>query len=112
MHTCSVQGAEAPLSGLIAMLAAAEVLGNSGYADVYRRRLIFTAFAGEPWGSMGSKRFLWELHSHENSTRGLMLDQIQQARLYTSWHNITRQGHWCNFMIRHGRMHCFRMGIS
>lgn len=77
---CHVQGADAPLSGLIAMLAAAEMLGNSSYADLYRKRLVFAAFAGEPWGYMGSKRFLWELHSRENSTRGLSLEQIEQVR--------------------------------
>ncbi len=61
------------------MLAAAEALGNSSYADVYRKRIVFAAFSGEPWGYMGSKRFLWELHSGENSTRGLSLNQIEQA---------------------------------
>ncbi|CAL8470795.1 g10337 [Coccomyxa elongata] len=72
------KGADAPLSGLVAMLAAAEALGNSSYADVYRKRIVFAAFSGEPWGYMGSKRFLWELHSGENSTRGLSLNQIEQ----------------------------------
>ncbi len=61
------------------MLAAAEALGNSSYADVYRKRIVFAAFSGEPWGYMGSKRFLWELHNGENSTIGLSLDRIEQA---------------------------------
>ena len=61
------------------MLAAAEVVGNSSYGDVYRKRLVFAAFAGEPWGYMGSKRFLWELHTRENSTLGLSLEQIEQV---------------------------------
>lgn len=74
-----MQGAEAPLSGLIALLAAAEILGNSSMAAGYQRRLVFAAFAGEPWGYMGSKRFLWELHSGENSTHPLSLAAIDQV---------------------------------
>ena len=74
-----MQGAEAPLSGLIALLAAAEILGNSSMAAGYQRRLVFAAFAGEPWGYMGSKRFLWELHNGENSTRPLSLEAIDQV---------------------------------
>ncbi|CAL5224917.1 g7683 [Coccomyxa viridis] len=73
------KGAEAPLSGLIALLAAAEILGNSSMAAGYQRRLVFVAFAGEPWGYMGSKRFLWELHNGENSTRPLSLEAIEQV---------------------------------
>lgn len=61
------------------MLTAAEVIGNSSYGDVYRKRLVFAAFAGEPWGYMGSKRFLWELHSGENSTLGISLKQLEQV---------------------------------
>lgn len=61
-------GADAPVSGLIAMLAAAELLGSSNATAAvaaaglrYRRRLVFAALGGEPWGLMGSKRLLWEL---------------------------------------------------
>ena len=61
------------------MLAAAEILGNSTMSAQYERRLVFAAFAGEPWGYMGSKRFLWELHTGENSTRPLTLDAIDQV---------------------------------
>ena len=45
----------------------------------YQRRLVVAAFAGEPWGYMGSKRFLWELHNGENSTRPLSLEAIDQV---------------------------------
>ena len=75
----SLQGAEAPLSGLIAMLAAAEILGNNTLNAQYERRLVFAAFAGEPWGYMGSKRLLWELHTGEKSTKPLTLDAIDQV---------------------------------
>ncbi len=61
------------------MLAAAEILGNSTMSTQYERRLVFAAFAGEPWGYMGSKRFLWELHTGENSTRPLTLYAIDQV---------------------------------
>ena len=61
------------------MLAAAEILGNSTLSAQYGRRLVFAAFAGEPWGYMGSKRFLWELHTGENSTRPLTLAAIDQV---------------------------------
>lgn len=64
----AMAGADAPVSGLIAMLAAAEVLGHpnataalAAAGQRYRRRLVFAALGGEPWGLMGSKRLLWEL---------------------------------------------------
>ncbi len=77
---CCAQGADSPLSGLVAMLAAAEALGRAGHAPQYRRRLAFCALAGEPWGLMGSKRLLWELARRGNATAGLALDRIDQAR--------------------------------
>ena len=61
------------------MLAAAEALGSSGHAAQYRRRLVFVALSGEPWGLMGSKRLLWELAAGGNATSGLDLARIDQA---------------------------------
>jgi hypothetical protein len=46
---------------------------------------VFVAFSGDPWGYMGSKRFLWELHSRQNSTAGLTLDAIDQVRSFMVW---------------------------
>ena len=77
---CWLQGAEAPLSGLVALLAAAEVLGNASAATNYTRRLVFAALAGEPWGLMGSRRLLWQMHAGHASTRGLSLIDIEQVR--------------------------------
>ena len=74
------QGAEAPLSGLVAMLAAAEALGNASAAGNYSRRLAFVALAGEPWGLMGSRRLLWQMHAGDPSVHGLRLDAVEQAR--------------------------------
>ena len=45
----------------------------------HERRLVFAAFAGESWDYMGSKRFLWELHSGSAATAGLSLERIDQA---------------------------------
>lgn len=98
-HEAAV-GADAPVSGLIAMLAAAEVLGSSNATAAlaaagarYQRRLVFAALAGEPWGMMGSKRLLWELSTaaSNSSLAGLGLtngslagvlevDQVGRAR--------------------------------
>lgn len=78
-HEAAV-GAESPVSGLIAMLAAAEVLGSADasaavgqYRERYRRRLVFAALGGEPWGLMGSKRLLWEAASGAPSVAGFDL---------------------------------------
>jgi nicastrin len=71
-HEAAV-GAESPASGLIAMLAAAQLLGSAGGAARYRRRLVFAALAGEPWGLMGSKRLLWELEAGNSSMAGFSL---------------------------------------
>lgn len=54
------QGANAPFSGLVATLAAAQILGAAGGgaggapgAD-YTRHVVFTALAGETWGWVSS----------------------------------------------------------
>ncbi|GBF91523.1 nicastrin [Raphidocelis subcapitata] len=77
----SIQGANAPLSGLVALLAAASLLGDSpalraGAAD---RQVVFLALAGEPWGYMGSKSFLWELERRGAAVAGLDLGLIDQV---------------------------------
>ena len=74
------QGADAPLSGLVAMLAAAQVLGNGTKGiQSWRRRLVFGAMAGEPWGLMGSRRLLLEMQQGTNGTQGLALNRIEQV---------------------------------
>ncbi|KAK9832610.1 hypothetical protein WJX81_003488 [Elliptochloris bilobata] len=74
-----IRGAEAPLSGLVAMLATAEALGNASAAGAYSRRLVFAALAGEPWGLMGSRRLLWQMHAGDPSVQGLRLDAVKQV---------------------------------
>lgn len=71
------------MSGLIAMLAAADELGKAQcrQAKSYRRRIVFLALAGEPWDYMGSRRLLWEMQQGSNATAGLDLDLIDQVAL-------------------------------
>lgn len=78
-HETSV-GAEAPLSGLLAMLAAAQTLA-AGYKSSmpYRRRLAFVAVSGDTWGGMGSRRLLWELHTGAASVKGIHMSDIDQV---------------------------------
>ncbi len=73
------QGAEAPLSGLLAMLAAAKALGAAQDSSGYRRRLVFAAMAGDAWGAMGTRRLLWELQLGSATTAGLNLVDIDQV---------------------------------
>ena len=77
-----IRGSDAPLSGLVAMLAAAHALRASAQAaarsspspppspppswpSLFSARVAFLALAGEPWGYMGSRRFLYELETGE-----------------------------------------------
>jgi nicastrin len=62
------------------MLAAAEALGNASASGNYTRRLAFVALAGEPWGLMGSRRLLYQMHAAAPAVRGLALDAVEQAR--------------------------------
>jgi len=52
-----------------------------------RRQLVFLCLAGEPWGYMGSRRLLWDMHKSKfmNATGntydpGLDLDDVDQVR--------------------------------
>ena len=78
--SCS-QGANNPLSGLIAMILAARVLQQQQSASglFSNRQLVFVALAGEGWGYMGSKRLLWELSQGSPAVDGLKLDMIDQV---------------------------------
>lgn len=89
----SVQGADAPLSGLVAMLSAMSLLGapadaaDAGAAgggvaappSGFTRQLVFVALVGEPWGYMGSRAFLWELERGGVTVQGLDLVLIDQV---------------------------------
>lgn len=75
------QAADSPISGLIAMMAAAQVLGSTEndplVVQSYQKRIIFLAVTGEPWGYMGSRRLLWEMENGNLSVQGLELDSIE-----------------------------------
>ena len=68
------------MGSLITLLAVADILGNNTAAvATYSKRLVLTAFVGEPWGFMGSKRLLWEMYNEADTTDGLNLDVIEQV---------------------------------
>jgi nicastrin len=75
------QAADSPLSGLIAMLATAQVLGSTENSPLivqkYQKRVVFLAVMGEPWDFMGSRRLLWELENGGLSVQGLEVESIE-----------------------------------
>lgn len=74
-----VQAADSPLTGLIAMLAAIDILRQTNASLTYTRRLAFLAMAGEPWDYMGSRRLLFDMYQNSTSTAGLNLALIDQV---------------------------------
>ncbi|GAB2212538.1 hypothetical protein Drorol1_Dr00020511 [Drosera rotundifolia] len=64
-------GADSPVSGLVAMLAAADALSHIDDSQSFKKQLVFLIFTGEAWGYIGSRRFLHELDLQSNSTKGL-----------------------------------------
>ena len=72
------------MGSLITLLAVADILGNNTAAvATYSKRLVLTALMGEPWGFMGSKRMLWEMYNRADTTKGLDVENIQQASFPT-----------------------------
>lgn len=67
------------MSGLLALLVAAEAVGAAQDSGGFRRRLVFTAVAGDVWGNMGTRRLLWDLHRGSSATAGLHLSDIDQV---------------------------------
>ena len=81
-----VQAADDPLSGLVALLTAAQMLGNASLstapqaaAGQYQKRVVFAALAGEPWGLQGTRRLLLDMGQGSNGTHGLLLELVQQV---------------------------------
>ncbi|KAG6547977.1 hypothetical protein Mapa_010799 [Marchantia paleacea] len=71
-------GADSPLSGLIAMLAAADALSRVPDVDEFQKQIVFLALTGEAWGYLGSRRFISELAGGNPSISGLSLSRIHQ----------------------------------
>ncbi|KAF7831128.1 nicastrin [Senna tora] len=70
-------GAESPISGLIALLAAVDALSHvDGLGDL-TKQLVFVVFTGEAWGYLGSRRFLLELDMHSDAVHGLNYSLIE-----------------------------------
>ena len=91
------------MGSLIALLVAAQVLGNnSALTAGYRRQVVLAALAGETWDYMGSRRLLWEMDGGQNSTEGLQLEQISQASPRCCMSNRLFQGHQCSGVIWNG----------
>lgn len=64
-------GADSPISGLIALLAAVDALSHlDGLGDL-SKQLVFVVFTGEAWGYLGSRRLLEELDMHSDAVHGL-----------------------------------------
>eukprot|EP00898_Chlorokybus_atmophyticus_P007820 jgi/Chlat1/8039/Chrsp71S07509 len=72
-------GADASISGLIAMLAAAEALSRFGSPDLFTKQVVFVALNAESWGYTGSRRFIHDLESNSGSVAGLEFDRITQV---------------------------------
>uniref|UniRef100_A0A0C9RQH0 Nicastrin n=1 Tax=Wollemia nobilis TaxID=56998 RepID=A0A0C9RQH0_9CONI len=72
-------GADSPLSGMIALLAAVDVLSQIDGTSEWAKQLVFLVFTGEAWGYLGSRRFLSELASGADSVSGLSSELIDQV---------------------------------
>ncbi|KAJ6707362.1 NICASTRIN [Salix viminalis] len=70
-------GAESPISGLIALLAAVDSLSRVNGLDDLSKQLVFSVFTGEAWGYLGSRRFLFELDLQSEAVSGLNSSLIE-----------------------------------
>ncbi|PON83180.1 Nicastrin [Trema orientale] len=64
-------GADSPISGLIALLAAVDALSRVEALDDLNKQLVFLVLTGEAWGYLGSRRFLLELDLQSDAVKGL-----------------------------------------
>ncbi|KAJ7533501.1 hypothetical protein O6H91_13G052200 [Diphasiastrum complanatum] len=71
-------GADSPLSGMIAMLAAVDALSMTAGIDTLQKQLVFLVCTGEAWGYLGSRRFLLELAAGNPSVAGLDPSLVSQ----------------------------------
>ncbi|XP_042484408.1 nicastrin [Macadamia integrifolia] len=70
-------GADSPLSGMIALLAAVDALSRIDGINGLSKQLVFMIFTGEAWGYLGSRRFLAELEMHTDAVNGLNNTSIE-----------------------------------
>lgn len=87
------QGSDSPLSGLISLLAAMELLRLTGASSTYTRQLVFIALGGETWDYMGSRRLMWEMEGNGTAVSGLDLERVDQVievgQVGRSWNETT-----------------------
>ncbi|KAF3445173.1 hypothetical protein FNV43_RR14867 [Rhamnella rubrinervis] len=72
-------GAESPISGLIALMAAVDALSLVDDLDDLSKQLVFLVFTGEAWGYLGSRRFLLELDVQSDAVRGLNYSLLEMV---------------------------------
>ncbi|CAI9110265.1 OLC1v1010259C1 [Oldenlandia corymbosa var. corymbosa] len=72
-------GAESPISGFIALLAAVDALSRVDGLHLLSKQIVFMVFTGEAWGFIGSRRFLLELDLHSDAVNGLDLSLIDMV---------------------------------
>ncbi|URE35756.1 Nicastrin [Musa troglodytarum] len=72
-------GAESPISGLIALLAAVDALSRVDDLNELKKQLVFVVFTGEAWGYLGSRKFLQELDLGADAVNGLNNTLIEQV---------------------------------
>ncbi|MCO5593528.1 hypothetical protein L7F22_047542 [Adiantum nelumboides] len=71
-------GADSPLSGLLTLLAAVDVLSNIPDPDSWDKQLVIVVFTGEAWGYLGSRQFLYQLSNEGSFVQGLNRSLIHQ----------------------------------
>ncbi|XP_062107639.1 nicastrin [Humulus lupulus] len=64
-------GADSPISGMIALLAAVDALSHLEVFHDLNKQLVFLVLTGEAWGYLGSRRFLHELYLQSDAVKGL-----------------------------------------
>ncbi|KAI5082078.1 hypothetical protein GOP47_0001821 [Adiantum capillus-veneris] len=71
-------GADSPLSGLLALLAAVDVLSSIPDSHNWEKQLVIAVFTGEAWGYLGSRQFLNQLANGGSFVQGLNRSLIHQ----------------------------------
>lgn len=72
-------GADSPLSGMLALLAAVDALAEMGGLETLKKQLVFLVLTGESFGYLGSRQFLAQLKSDSNFVMGLNATSIYQV---------------------------------
>lgn len=72
-------GAESPLSGLVALMAAADAFSHSDHFRSFKKQVVFLVVTGEAWGFLGSRRFLHELDQQSGAVAGLNATLIEEV---------------------------------